>query len=62
LATPFFQRILGNGGEISSFSLGKMEVPWRNGVPKLVLSRKISLLIPEALFCLVVVVWSSGVY
>jgi hypothetical protein len=35
LATSFSQGIYIFPMEISSFSLGKMEIPWKNGVAKL---------------------------
>jgi hypothetical protein len=35
LGTPFSQRISIFPREISSFSLGKIEIPWENRVPKL---------------------------
>jgi hypothetical protein len=37
LGTTFSQGIFTFPREISSFSLGKIEIPWENGVPKLAL-------------------------
>jgi hypothetical protein len=38
LGTPFFQGIPIFSREISLFSLGKIEISWENGVPKLALT------------------------
>jgi hypothetical protein len=38
LETPFSQGISSFPWEISSFSLGKMKIPWENVVPKLTLN------------------------
>jgi hypothetical protein len=38
LATPFSQGISIFPREIGSFSLGKIKIPWKNGVAKLALS------------------------
>jgi hypothetical protein len=39
LETPFPQGILIFPREISSFSFGKIRIPWENGVPKLALNK-----------------------
>jgi hypothetical protein len=38
LGTPFYQGIFIFSREISSFSLGKIGIPWENGVSKLAFS------------------------
>jgi hypothetical protein len=46
LVTPFSQGIYIFPREISSFSLGKIKIPGKNGVPKLVLNSFYISLIP----------------
>jgi hypothetical protein len=43
LGTPFSQGITIFPREISSFSLGKFEIPWKNSVPKLALRVRLGL-------------------
>jgi hypothetical protein len=38
LGTPFFQGFFIFSREISSFSLGKLKIPWKNGSAKLALT------------------------